>query len=386
MELIISESQYNILLENSDEILSLFEKSHLSLLCKRFKKNPNSAACKLIDLKNSLKNKKLQLQLEDSIEILFKFFPRKTSGIFPKILELSLEYPERTINTLKLISDFIIDPKFKDDETKKRLLQLRDASTIPDDLEDILKKAREKEYLKYEKDVVNKGKQFKLKRTSLSLDYSCGDDIDNNFLERIEKFKNSEPEQFLELLEKMKSCIIDSLVKSEPIKADVVSVSPLYYMDGDEKIKVFDAGANFEIKKMDTEIDSYLSEFFSIFKNSKYKDIKQEYLDIYNSVIDGIYNWIESSNEGKDFINKITDKMAGVFYDNFTLVPSEYINLYWSNVGQRGCKEKRLSIRFRINPEFKGQKIPTYTYTKGSEILDKKDYVVPERNTQKVVC
>jgi predicted nucleic acid-binding Zn ribbon protein len=78
--------------------------------------------------------------------------------------------------------------------------------------------------------------------------------------------------------------------------------------------------------------------------------------------------------------------MAGVFYDNFTIVPSEYIDLYWSNVGQRGCKEKRLSIRFRINPDLVGRVIPIYIYDRNSDILEKKDYVVPEVNTQKVIC
>lgn len=386
MKLIISESQYRKLIESQEELMSLFQTSHLNLLCKKFKNNENSAACRLLKLKNSLKNKKLEDQLEDSIEILFKFFPKRTVGVLPKILELSLEYPERTINTLKLISDFIVDPKFKNDVTKRRLLQLRDATTMPEDLEDLLKKAREKEYLKYEKDVVGKESQFQMKRTSLSLDFSCGDDIDKKFLDKIEKFKSSEPEEFVNLLEKMKSCITDSLVNSKPIKADVVSVTPLYYMEGDEKIKVLDAGANFEIKKMDTEIDSYLSEFFSIFKNSNYKNLKQTHLEIYNKVIDGVYNWINDKNEAKQYLNKIKDEMAGVFYDNFTIVPSEYIDLYWSNVGQRGCKEKRLSIRFRINPDLVGETIAIYIYDRNSDILQKKDYVVTSVNTKKVVC
>jgi hypothetical protein len=386
MKLIISESQYKKLIESQEELLSLFEPSHLSLLCKRFNKNENSAACRLLTLKNSLRNKKLENQLENSVEILFKFFPKKTVGLLPKILELSLEYPERTINTLKLISDFIVDPKFKNDVTKKRLLQLRDVNTIPDDLEDILRKAREKEYAKYEKDIVGQQEHFKMKRTSLSLNYSCGDDIDTKFLDRIEKFKVSDPKEFEGLLKKMKFCITDSLVNSKPIKADVVSVTPLFYMDGDEKVKVFDSGVNFEVKKMDTEIDSYLSEFFSIFKNTNYSNLKSSHLEIYNKVIDGVYNWISNTDEGNQYLKKIKEEMSGVIYDNFTIVPSEYIDLYWSNVGQRGCKEKRLSIRFRINPNLKGKTIPIYKYTKGSEILDKKDYVVPEVNTQKVIC
>jgi hypothetical protein len=72
--------------------------------------------------------------------------------------------------------------------TKKQLLKLRDMSIVPDDLEDILKNVREKEYSKYEKEF--EGDYFDLKRTSLSLQYKCGDDLDKSFLEKIQKFKS----------------------------------------------------------------------------------------------------------------------------------------------------------------------------------------------------
>ena len=44
--------------------------------------------------------------------------------------------------------------------------------------------------------------------------------------------------------------------------------------------------------------------------------------------------------------------MSGIIYEGDLIVPIEYIDLYWSNKGQRGCDEKRLSIRFRIKPEY----------------------------------
>ena len=43
---------------------------------------------------------------------------------------------------------------------------------------------------------------------------------------------------------------------------------------------------------MDPFIDSYLSEFFSIFKESNLKIHKKEYLSLYNKLIDRIYVWL----------------------------------------------------------------------------------------------
>jgi hypothetical protein len=335
-----------------------------------------------LELKNSLTDEVLTRRLENSIEVLYKFFPRKTIGLLPKILEMSLEYPERTINTLRLISDFISDESFKDDETKKRLNQLRNVTTIPDDLESLLKKAREKEYSKYEKEI--EGNYFSAKRTKLSLNYRCGDDIDKSFLKKVEQFRGTDDKDFQVLLKKIRDCVLSSINETVPVKADVISTKPLYIMDGDEKVKIFDAGQNFEVKKMDTELDSYLSEFFSIFKSSKLSDLKPTHLELYNKVIDGIFRWIVGI--GDKYLDKIKENMAGIFYDNFTIVPIEYIDLYWSNLGQRGCNEKRLSIRFRINPDLSGKVIPIYVFNKNSDILEKKDYTVTSVNTEKKVC
>jgi hypothetical protein len=64
-------------------------------------------------------------------------------------------------------------------------------------------------------------------------------------------------------------------------------------------------------------------------------------------------------------------------------VPIEYIDLYWSNKGQRGCDEKRLSIRFRIMPGV--NEIKTFRFKKEDE-LDVVVKPVTNNEKEKVIC
>jgi hypothetical protein len=333
-------------------------------------------------LRSSLTDQKLITDLNKSIETLYKFFNRKNSGLLPKILELSLIDRNKTINDLKVVADFINDEEFNDDVTKKQLLKLRDMSIVPDDLEDILKNVREKEYSKYEKEF--EGDYFDLSRTALSLQYKCGEDLDNNFLEKIQRFKSVSTDDFQKLLLKIKNCVKSSLSDKVVIKSDIVSKTPLYVVDNGKKTEVFPSGSNFEVKKMDVNIDSYLSEFFSIFKQSKNKQYKGSHLEIYNSVIRGLYEWVKG--EGQEYLDSIKNNMEGIVYENYTIVPIKFIDFYWSNVGQRGCNELRLSIRFRIKPDYQNKTIDTYIFNKNSDILEKKQLYVAKKEVEKVVC
>lgn len=381
MKILISESQLIRLTEKYLDQDEMFDDDYLNTLYKETRKKNNSAI-KLLALRSSLTDQKLLTDLNRSIETLYKFFNRKNSGLLPKILELSLIDRNKTINDLKVIADFINDEEFKDDVTKKQLLKLRNMTEVPDDLEDILKNAREKEYSKYEKEF--EGDYFDLKRTALSLQYKCGEDLDNNFLEKIQRFKSVSTDDFKKLLLKIKNCVKSSLSDKVVIKSDIVSKTPLYVMDNGVKTEVFPSDSNFEVKKMDVNIDSYLSEFFSIFKQSKNKQYKGSYLEIYNSVIRGLYEWIEG--EGQEYLDSIKNNMEGIVYENYTIVPINYIDFYWSNVGQRGCDELRLSIRFRIKKEYQNKTIDAYIFNKNSDILEKKQLYVSKKEVEKVVC
>ena len=262
MNVLISESQYiklsGMLKENQKELFDMFDTDYLNLLYRNSKKGSNNPAYKLLALRASLENESLIRDLNKSIETLYKFFNRKNSGLLPKILELSLVDRNKTINDLKIVSDFINDSDFNDDVTKKQLLKLRNLTVVPDDLEDILKNVREKEYSKYEKEY--EGDYFELKRTALSLQYKCGEDLDKSFLKKIQKFKNVSAEEFQKLLINIKNCVKSSLGERVVIKSDISSKTPLYVMDNGVKTEVFKQGSNFEVKKMDVNIDSYTNE------------------------------------------------------------------------------------------------------------------------------
>jgi hypothetical protein len=145
--------------------------------------------------------------------------------------------------------------------------------------------------------------------------------------------KSVSPEEFKELLENIKDCISSSLDNEIVIKSDIVSKTPLYVMDNGQKVEVFPKGSNFEVKLMDTNIDSYLSEFFSIFKSKEVSEQKGVYLEVYNSVIKGIYSWVK--NKGQKYLDNIKNNMSGIVFENYTIVPIEYIEFYWSNIGQK---------------------------------------------------
>lgn len=390
MKFIITESQAKNILEkeksrDENQLNFGFEvkEDFLHLLCSRSRKS-KGPACKLYRLRRNL-NDELKTKLNKSIEILFNFFGRKHVGVLPKIIELSLLTPDRTVYYLKTISDFIDEKVFNNDVTKKQLSSLNDLKTIPDNLESILRDARIKEYTKYENDFV--GDYFDTKRTSLSLKYKCGDNVDDKFIDIVGNTKNLNTRELKMFLENIKNCISNSLKESSKTKADVVSKSPLYIEENGQKIEVFPSNSNFEIKKMDANIDSYLSEFFSIFKNKVNISKKDTHLELYNNVIQGIYDWINKNDDGVQFLNDIKSELTGMIYDNYTIVPIKYIQFYWSNQGQRDCNvEKRLSIRFRIDPQYKGQTIPTYIFNKNSDILEKKDMVVSPKDVKYNIC
>lgn len=381
MKFIISESQYNRIFEGVEEDKCLTDTTdYLSKLCYS-SKSTTSGPCRLKGIRHSL-NDSLKDDLKKSICILYNFFGRKNVGVLPKIIDLSLQNTDRTVYYLKTISDFIGDDAFNEDETKKQLNQLRNMNIIPDDLEILLRTARQKEYEKYENEFV--GEYFDANRTRLSLNYKCGDSAESSFLKVIFKFRELTHDEFVKELNIIKNCIVDSLEDNLAVKSDVKSKRPLYVEEDGEKVEVFSGGSVFEIKKMDTNIDSYLSEFFSVFKQTKNEEFKSNNLVIYNRVIQGIFEWLDKN--GDSFLEKVKANMSGIIYDNYVIIPINFIEFYWSNMGQRGCNERRLSIRFRIKPEFRGDVIPGYIFTKESDVLKKQDVKVSSKDVTKYIC
>jgi hypothetical protein len=163
------------------------------------------------------------------------------------------------------------------------------------------------------------------------------------------------------------------------LKADLVSKKDLKYNDE----VIFKSGTYFEVKKMDPFIDSYLSEFFSVFKQTNLSELKGEYLGVYNELIQRVYDWLVSNNEATEYLEKVKSQIGGIIYDYDTIVPMDYIDLYWSNKGQRGCDEKRLSIRFKIKNGI--NQIKTFKF-KNLEELTPITKDVPNEQKKKVIC
>ncbi len=369
LEIIITEEQLKVI----EERLKKYE-SKIHKLCLNQKEG--GPFCRLYDLSNELTeddNKKLN----DAIEIMDKYFRFNNVGLFPIIVDLSLKDYNRTVNFLNLISDFISNSEYDETETKRILQKQKNAKNIVTDVQGLVDMAKELEYTSYEKSFV--GKHFKPQPTKLMLNYRCGDDAKERLFTILTQIK-SEDKTLEIVLDGIKKCITQSLTNGTYyIKADIELNRDLTY-DGDV---IFKRGESFEVKKMDPFIDSYLSEFFSIFKESAILEYKEGYIDLYNQLIDELFLWLNSNKDADNYLKKVKDKMSGIIYDNNVIIPSEFIELYWSNKGQRGCDERRLSIRFRINPDF--NQITTYTFKNEDELL-KHEMNVPYKDKQKVLC
>ena len=104
---------------------------------------------------------------------------------------------------------------------------------------------------------------------------------------------------------------------------------------------------------------------------------------MYNELIQRIFEWLQSSAIAEDYLEKVKSQIGGIIYEYDTIVPIEYIDLYWSNKGQRGCDEKRLSIRFRIKENT--NEIKTFRYKNQDELIPVIK-TVPYNEKQKVIC
>jgi hypothetical protein len=339
----------------------------------------DSPFCRLKDYLNSINNDFIVDEIDQSINRLSNFFTKKSVGVFPMIVELSLKNPEDTANYLKLVADFIDDEEFDNDYTKRVLKKQKNASLPPPNLEQLLSYARFKEHEKHENKYTDT-EFFKKKSTKLQLKYSCGDDVKEKMVESLMKIKNEELTLDFYFF-RITKCLIDSF-RSGPsyIKSDMEVDQDLIDENGDV---IFPIGTFIEAKKMDPFIDSYLSEFFSIFKQSNLSETKPIVIDLYNQLIDRIYVWLLKNEKAKNYLDKVKNAMGGILYEGDIIVPIKYIQLYWSNKGQRSCDEKRLSIRFRIDPQYSN--VEAYKF-KFNNVLEKVILNVPTNNKELIVC
>lgn len=352
--LVLNENSFlrrNILKEEGEEI-------KLSQLCGQettlgFK---DSVYCRLSEILDELPTN-LAEETYKAIINLYNFFkPVKKDNrvVFKKTIQAVLKN-ENPANSLILISKFLSNPDFKQDEVKKALVDFRNAENVKQEqLEDFLKKARFKEYSKYEESFT--GQNFDLRRGSSKLSHGQVN-VETGKPETFFKMVRSvyEGNTNIELLiNSISEAVLNTDVEDLLYKSDLKLKNDL--MVGEDVILPKDS--NIEVKKFDYETDSYFSEYFAIYKNSNLPEIAHEPLfkEIYNKIINGVFKNV--SEKGQFMINKISNNVDAIMFDKNLIVLKDNIEFYWSNKGQRGCDELRLSIRFRV----KDSKIKAYQY------------------------
>ena len=108
----------------------------------------------------------------------------------------------------------------------------------------------------------------------------------------------------------------------------------------------------------------------------------QSNLKIFNKIVS------DENKAGEVYLGKMKKNLAGVVFDKNVIVPIQYIEMYWSNQGQKKCNseiikaEARLSIRFRI----KEGDIVSYIYDPNSRILQRNPNQIVGGSFEKVYC
>lgn len=356
-------------------------KTMVSKLCRSVKSRGkiDSPFCELEKVVQSFNNKSIEDNINESLYRMRKFFSRVSVGVFPTIVKLSLTDVSQTANFLKLVADFIEDERFDDEYTKKVLRQFKNKNIIPKDLEAMLDYIRYKEHEKHELRFTDTP-YFTKKATKLELNYNCGDNAKDKIIETLHKIKDKKETLDFNFF-RITKCLTDSFRNTtKNLKSDMEVAVDLKKENGDV---MFPKGSFLEAKNMDYAIDSYLSEFFSIFKQSFLKEDKPLVIDIYNQLIDKIFLWLQTNQNATNYLNNVKNKISGMVYSNDIIIPIEYIELYWSNRGQRGCDEKRLSIRFRIKPEY--NKVEAYKFV-DKDILESVVLDIPQGEKKLITC
>jgi len=142
---------------------------------------------------------------------------------------------------------------------------------------------------------------------------------------------------------------------------------------------IIDTGDLIEVKYFlpseESSSDSFLSEFISLYKDSDIypehegydpKYFEEQYYNIHNKIIDGVVNKLRSDGDG-GILDIIRQTMSGIFIRDYIFIPINNIDLYWSNRGSWGCKDHRITIRYRVTSNnnyklvFSPKKVSTQT-------------------------
>ena len=341
-------------------------------LCKKNNDDPKNIYCRLKELEVVSKlDLGMTKDLGKNVNIIYqKLRPNLLDNRrrFHKLMNMLLD-SNMPLNSIKIFSEYLKDSDKK--EVIKIIDKLKDEAvpTTDEELDVLIKLATTTKYQEYENSFV--GKHFIKHTTGLRLQYRSDEFLDKKFYELVmdvisgSKTINSLNNSLVEVLSK-------NVSKEEFIKADLKCVSPIFLENTDKEL----IGVNdfVEVKYMDVLGDSYLSEFFAIYKNPEQLPDEaktEDFIKVYNHIIDLLFSYIKSSGWGESILGYISENFAGVFYEENTFIPSEYIELYWSNVGRSNPqKQRRLSIRYKL----KSGTVLGYKYNPNSDYMSRVNF------------
>ena len=332
--------------------------------------------CALLQLSNNLPTS-LQNNFHKDLDTIYSFLRRDITidnrRKFHHLIKVLMGYDNQA-NSVNLVAEYIRKTNSADDIAISLDL-FRKKDIDESDIEKFLKKAKHSGYKEYERSFV--GSHFKTNENKLFLRYK-GDEESRSIYEIVKAVINNEltTKQSIDHLYQL---IVGNYTAKDMVKGDLECLNPLYSDDGK---KIISIGDIVEVKKLDHGGDSYLSEFFAIYKNSKLpKDaFEPKFIQTYNQIIDGLYELFLIS--GNNILKDIKNNFAGIIYSENILITSDDIELYWSNKGRSSCvKDHRLTIRYRINKT----NVSSFIYENGKDVLVSKDIKI-KLDRDKIVC
>lgn len=331
--------------------------------------------CALLQLSHNLPQN-LVNQYHRDLDIIYNFLRRDLSldnrRKFHSLIKALLNY-DNPANSIGLVAQYI-EKTDNNDEIRKTLDMFRVSDVNETDIEEFLKKVKFMGYTEYEDSFL--GDHFSKNKTRLILKYKSEEE--NRGIYQIIKEVMRDGLTISEAVSLLYNGILENYTPDEMVKGDLISNKDIYDDDGNLVIL---SGDVVEVKKLDYQGDSYLSEFFAIYKYSKIPEdaLQPNFIKTYNKLIDGLF--VVFSSSGRSILEDIKKNFAGIIYDDKTFISSDDIELYWSNKGRSSCsKDHRLSIRYRINkPNVFG-----YIY-EGSDVIIKKPLNI-SLATEKFFC
>lgn len=338
--------------------------------------------CRLLQLadREGIKNDEyLSNKLVKSITKIFTYLKppiKDNRSKFNRLVTVILNQNlENSINTFDIIADAIDDVNIG--KLRQSINRLTDSQIELGDeaLLKIINNIKHQSYTKYENSFI--GDHFESFKTRLELSYKGEEVLNFKFAELLLDYLDN-GKDYNELSNMLYKAVINNFKKGigKFIKADLKCTKPLT----DGRVTIINRGDYVEVKKLDYKGDSYLSEFFSIYKSPKKlpKRLKTpEGVNLYNQVIDSLF--LKLNNNDYGIIESIGGSFAGIIYDENRFIPKEDIEIYWSNKGQR-TEDHRLSIRYRL----KSNNFHSYTYSTDSDIL-KPEIINTEITSQNIM-